>query len=112
LEVDANFRPEFKRINKSREIKYRSIYFISKNHRLIHLARKIFPENIRRFVKKQIQKISIKEEQRAPLDNDLYHYLYNIYYDEVVKISQYLNRDMVSFWGFERMDREGQSLRK
>jgi len=98
LGVDNNFTPAFKGINKSREIKFQHIYFISKNKMLIRLARKIFPERVRLFLKKLIEAISFTEKKREPLDKDLYQYLSSMYYDEAVKISQYLNRDLVSFW--------------
>jgi len=65
---------------------------------LIRLARKIFPERVRLFLKKLIEAISFTEKKREPLDKDLYQYLSSMYYDEAVKISQYLNRDLVSFW--------------
>ncbi|RLB84648.1 MAG: sulfotransferase [Deltaproteobacteria bacterium] len=105
LGVDTNFRVEFRGINKNREVKYNRFYSIAKHPKIIQFSQKIFSENIRQFTKKQIHKIALREQDRKPLDDDLEGYLTTIYYDEVVKISQYLNRDLVSFWGFNRVNR-------
>jgi len=101
LGVNVDFIPEFAGINKSREIKNSPVYFMSKDPRVMSLSRKLFPENIRQFVKEQIKKITFREEKRILLDGDLHSYLSTMYHDEVVKISQYLNRDLISFWGFD-----------
>jgi len=112
LEVDANFLVEFRGINKNREIKYRQLYYIAKHPKTIHLAQMIFPQNIRQLAKKLIHKITLREQMRKPIDDDVKEHLTAMYYDEVVRISQYLNRDLVSFWGFDRLDNENRTPMK
>lgn len=100
LGVDSFFRPEFKKLNPGKTVKYAS------THRLLHssltmaVGKTILPRKYQWKIAEFFKAINSCPSKRPPMKSETRSYLKKVFKGDVEKLGTLLNRDL-SFWMLE-----------
>jgi hypothetical protein len=100
LEVDPAFEPTFEIINQNKEIKNLSIHQFIKHppDKLRQITRVVIPHKpLRHFLMDKISKWNVKTFERHPLDEQLKKKQQKEIAEDVMRLSELLQRDL-TFW--------------
>ena len=103
IEVDASFRPVFRRVNTSRAIRYPFVNRIVKHPLVIKLGFSIIPQALHVWVQRRLLKLLFSEQQqRTAMEGQLKERLIGQFKPEVEKVSDLLHMDLVRRWGYDQ----------
>ena len=108
LEVDERIEPEYKSINLRSTPKFQIVNNIIYNPLLRKIAQNIVPDSTYEFITKKIIdrylfKPAKKEHNVLSLDLETKKSIMPAFYQEVIKISELLNIDLVEKWGYKNI---------
>ncbi len=99
LDVDASFRPDFRRINAYRPIKINPVdYFVKDRPRLHDWARRLIPLALRRGIGRVVGAFVRPLPREATLAPALRAQLHERFADEIARLSVLLDRDLATLW--------------
>lgn len=109
LNVDnKNFSPSIEKKNPNKEIKIKFIsnYILpSKNFKKIKTPfQKILPKKTKKKIYFFLKNRSEKIKPRKPLDKNLENYIKNKTKKEIKELSQIVNRDLTTLWGYDKFN--------
>ena len=105
LEVDSDFIPEYKFMNKSKEVRFKQLNYLVNNQIVKNLTKTLFSQGFNDFIRDHIvEKILWKEvSNSSEIPVKVTKELKQKFKPEVLKISQFLDRDLVTQWGYDQI---------
>jgi hypothetical protein len=103
LGVDTSFTPNYKVLNKSKDVRFKQLNYLVNNQIIKNLTKTLFSQDFNDFVRDQIvERILWKEVSNSPeeIDPEFVKKLKKQFKPEVIKISEFLNMDLVRQWGY------------
>jgi hypothetical protein len=102
LGVDTSFTPSYKVLNKSKDIRFKQLNYLVNNQIVKNLTKTLFSQGFNDFVRDQIvERILWKEVSTATeIEPELVNKLKQKFKPEVIKISEFLNMDLVGQWRY------------
>ena len=99
LALNTEFRPQFKHLNENRSARFpRLSRAFARSGNLA--IRNVIPEWARRRVRRTLWNATLTSVERAPLDPELRRELMTRFRPDVEYLSRWLQRDLVSLWGY------------
>ncbi|MDD5254379.1 MAG: sulfotransferase [Candidatus Nanoarchaeia archaeon] len=103
LDVDSSFQPNFELINETKVLRSRHLRFLTSFiYKWKKIPQAVLPEKFYAFLKKYIYKAT-RASAKKELSPELRIELMKKFKPEVEKISKFLNRDLVKFWGYDQV---------
>jgi len=103
LGVDTSFKPDFSRVNVSRNARFVKFNKWLLNPCFTKVALVCFPVNLRAKIKMVLNKLLFDGKKPKPIDPLLRQKLMSAYKPEVVKISDFLGIDLVKQWKYDEV---------
>ena len=106
LGVDVSFQPELKRHNQHKEVRFKTLHRIFQNRGMIRFVKNVIPEKARKKLKLHNIFVNslLKDKTRKPLDPEYKQQLMKKCKSEVEKLSNFLDRDLLSLWEYNELD--------
>ena len=102
LEVDPNFTPEYGAVNVNKEVKFKAINNLVNSPLAKSISKNLLSQEFNEFVRDNIvEKFLWHQAPKATMPDEIKTGLMEQYYPEVVKISELLNLDLISKWGYK-----------
>ena len=104
LEVDPNFTPEYAAVNVNKEVKFKAINSLVNNPLAKSISKNLLSQEFNEFVRDNIvEKFLWHQAPKAKMPDEIKTQLMEQYRPEVVKISELLDLDLISKWGYDRL---------
>ena len=101
LGVEPNFTPEYAAVNVNKEVKFKSVNNVINNPLVKSITKNLLSQEFNEFVRDNIvEKFLWHQAPKASIPEEIRLQLMEQYRPEVIKISELLNRDLVSKWGY------------
>lgn len=100
LGVDDSFIPEVKVVHANKELKHRGFMKFIKNP-IVFKVMKIIPRKLYSAIGRKMHDLLYKQTKRDPMREEFRIELKKKYKEEVEKLSNLLDKDLVSFWGYD-----------
>lgn len=102
LGVDPSFSVDFKTVHGSKAPRFETLNKIINKSWITNLAHKILPHRAYVQISKIFNKFALKEQQRTVMDIELKKELEQLFYDDVQKTSELLDRNLIDEWNFNK----------
>ena len=107
LQVEPNFTPEYAAVNVNKEVKFKSVNNLINSPLVKSITKNLLSQEFNEFVRDNIvEKFLWHQAPKASIPEEIKMQLREQYLPEVIKISELLDRDLVSEWGYDDLDRE------
>ncbi len=103
LRIDNNFRPEFGMVNVRRLARFPKLGYWFFNSKAKKLLLRFLPQSWFTKIKPWGKRILWRKGKQKPVDPVLRRKLMLQYKDEVKKLSEFLNIDLVTKWGYDKI---------
>ncbi|XRO76582.1 sulfotransferase [Methanocaldococcus sp. 10A] len=104
---DIDFRPDFTIKNPAKTYRSKFLQDLLKNpykmKKIVNIYRKIVPLKIREKIYNFLLEINKKPIKKPAIDPEFRHELMIKFKPEVEKLSDLLNRDLISLWGYDKI---------
>ena len=101
LGVEPNFTPEYAAVNVNKEVKFKSVNNVINNPLVKSITKNLLSQEFNEFVRDNIvERFLWHQAPKASIPEEIKLQLMEQYRPEVIKISELLNRDLVSKWGY------------
>lgn len=100
LEIDADFQPEFKRVNTNKTVRWGFLRNLMRQRPafLVSLIKKILPQRSRReAIQAKLWQLNTHYTDRKRLPPDLYRQLTNAHIYDITRLEQIINRDLTAW---------------
>ena len=105
LAVDNNFIPEYEAINTNKEVKFKTINNLINSPLVKSISKNLLSQEFNEFVRDNIvEKYLWHSAPKTKMPEEIKVQLMKQYKSEVVKISELLNLDLVTQWGYDNLD--------
>ncbi|MEL6496118.1 MAG: sulfotransferase [Cyanobacteria bacterium J06623_7] len=102
LEVEPGFTPEYAAVNVNKEVKFKAINNLVNSPLAKSISKNLLSQEFNEFVRDNIvEKFLWHQAPKATMPEEIKTQLMAQYYPEVVKISELLNLDLCSKWGYK-----------
>ena len=104
LKVDPGFTPEYAAVNVNKEVKFKAINSLVNNPLAKSISKNLLSQEFNEFVRDNIvEKFLWHQAPKAKMPDEIKTQLMEQYRPEVVKISELLDLDLISKWGYNRL---------
>lgn len=104
LGVESNFTPEYAAINVNKEVKFKAINNLINNPVAKSISKNLLSQEFNDFVRDNIvEKLLWHQAPKATMPEEIKLQLKQQYQPEVAKISDLLQLDLVSKWGYNNL---------
>ncbi|MEL6928961.1 MAG: sulfotransferase [Cyanobacteria bacterium J06600_6] len=101
LGVEPNFTPEYAAVNVNKEVKFKAINNLINSPVVKSITKNLLSQEFNEFVRDNIvEKFLWHQAPKASIPEEIKMQLMEQYRPEVIKISELLDRDLVSEWGY------------
>ena len=105
LGVNTNFAPEYEAINVNKEVKFKAINNLINSPLVKSISKNLVSQEFNEFIRDNIvEKYLWHSAPKAKMPEEIKIQLMKQYKSEVVKISELLNIDLVTKWGYDNLD--------
>lgn len=104
LGVDSDFKPDFAHKNVNKKIRSMPVRILIDFVRKYNVPKMIIPKKLYRRLGKKVYRLATVEQQRKPLPEELRRALMKKYKPDVEKLGALLGRDVVTLWGYDRLE--------
>ena len=105
LGVNTNFAPEYEAINVNKEVKFKAINNLINSPLVKSISKNLVSQEFNEFIRDNIvEKFFWHSAPKAKMPEEIKIQLMKQYKSEVVKISELLNIDLVTKWGYDNLD--------
>ncbi len=105
LGVNTNFDPEYEAINVNKEVKFKAINNLINSPLVKSISKNLVSQEFNEFIRDNIvEKYLWHSAPKAKMPEEIKIQLMKQYKSEVVKISELLNIDLVTKWGYDNLD--------
>lgn len=101
LAIDPEFRPNFANRNSNKRVKNRLVFdFLNRNkptwfaNKIVPFVRCILPLNIRQVANTIVKSATLVEEERPPLNTEMWANIQQVYNEDMKNLQQLINRDL------------------
>ena len=102
LEVDPNFTPEYAAVNVNKEVKFKAINSLVNSPLAKSISKNLLSQKFNEFVRDNIvEKFLWHQAPKKEMSDEIKTQLMEQYRPEVVKISELLDLDLISKWGYK-----------
>ena len=102
LEVDPNFTPEYAAVNVNKEVKFKAINSLVNSPLAKSISKNLLSQEFNEFVRDNIvEKFLWHQAPKKEMPDEIKTQLMEQYRPEVVKISELLDLDLISKWGYK-----------
>jgi hypothetical protein len=104
LGVDPNFNPEYAAINVNKEVKFKAVNNVINNPLAKSISKNLLSQEFNDFVRENIvEKLLWHQAPKAKMPEEIELQLKQQYQPEVAKISELLQLDLLSKWGYDNL---------
>ena len=104
LEVEPNFTPEYAAVNVNKEVKFKAVNNLINSPVIKSISKNLLSQEFNEFVRDNIvEKYLWHKAPKVKISDDIKAQLMEQYYAEVVMISELLEIDLVSKWGYDNL---------
>ena len=104
LGVEPNFTPEYSAINVNKEVKFKAINNLINNHLAKSISKNLLSQEFNDFVRDNVvEKLLWHQAPKAKIPEEIKLQLMQQYQPEVAKISELLQLDLLSKWGYDNL---------
>ena len=103
LSVDPDYRHDFKVMNPNKQVRFPVLKYILETPALYRIPRKILSHDAYSRLVQYYKTFIVTYQPRVPLDDDFRRELMRKFKPEVEKISDVIQRDLVSLWGYSQI---------
>ena len=101
LQVEPNFSPEYAAVNVNKEVKFEFVNNLINNPVVKSITKNLLSQEFNEFVRDNIvERFLWHQAPKASMPESIKMQLMEQYRPEVIKISELLDRDLVSEWGY------------
>ena len=101
LEVEPSFTPEYAAVNVNKEVKFKSVNNLINSPLVKSITKNLLSQEFNEFVRDNIvERFLWHQAPKASIPEEIKTQLRSQYRPEVIKISELLDRDLVSEWGY------------
>ena len=105
LEVNPNFTPEYTAVNVNKEVKFKAINNIINSPLAKSISKNLLSQEFNEFVRDNIvEKLLWHQVPKQEMPEEIKTQLMEQYRPEVVKISELLDLDLISKWGYNHLN--------
>ena len=102
LAVEPNFIPEYEAVNVNKEVKFKTINNLINSPLVKSISKNLISQEFNEFIRDNIvEKLLWHSAPKAKMPEEIKVQLMKQYKSEVVKISDLLNTDLVTKWGYD-----------
>ena len=102
LDVAPDFEPDFEVVNSNRKIKNAKLHYLLRTHDSMGLLRSVgralVPVSFRKKVHRTLMQYNVKHQPREPMHPDTRAFLQEHFREDVARLSQLIDRDLVALW--------------
>ncbi|MBW4534663.1 MAG: sulfotransferase [Pleurocapsa minor HA4230-MV1] len=104
LGVEPNFTPEYSAINVNKEVKFKAINNLINNPLAKSISKNLLSQEFNEFVRDNVvEKLLWHQAPKAKIPEEIKLQLMQQYQPEVAKISELLQLDLLSKWGYDTL---------
>jgi Sulfotransferase domain len=104
LEVEPNFTPEYSAINVNKEVKFKAVNNLINNPLAKSISKNLLSQEFNDFVRDNVvEKLLWHQAPKAKIPEEIKRQLMQQYQPEVAKISELLQLDLLSKWGYDNL---------
>ena len=104
LGVEPNFTPEYSAINVNKEVKFKAINNLINNPLAKSISKNLLSQEFNDFVRDNVvEKLLWHQAPKAKIPEEIKLQLMQQYQPEVAKISELLQLDLLSKWGYDNL---------
>ena len=104
LEVDPTFTPEYAAVNVNKEVKFKAINNLINSPLVKSISKNLISQEFNEFIRDNIvEKFLWHQAPKANMPESIKLQLMQEYKSEVIKISELLNLDLVTKWGYDNL---------
>jgi Sulfotransferase family len=104
LGVNPNFTPEYSAINVNKEVKFKAINNLINNPLAKSISKNLLSQEFNDFVRDNVvEKLLWHQAPKAKIPEEIKLQLMQQYQPEVAKISELLQLDLLSKWGYDNL---------
>ncbi len=104
IEVDPSFTPEYDSLNVNKEVKYKAINDLVNIPVVKNISKSLFSQKFNEFVRDNfVEKLLWHQAPKATMPEKIKYQLMQEYQPEVTKISELLDLDLVTKWGYDNL---------
>jgi hypothetical protein len=104
LGVNLNFTPEYSAINVNKEVKFKAINNLINNPLAKSISKNLLSQEFNDFVRDNVvEKLLWHQAPKAKIPEEIKLQLMQQYQPEVAKISELLQLDLLSKWGYDNL---------
>ena len=104
LGVEPNFTPEYSAINVNKEVKFKAINNLINNPLAKSISKNLLSQEFNDFVRDNVvEKLLWHQAPKAKIPEEIKLHLMQQYQPEVAKISELLQLDLLSKWGYDNL---------
>lgn len=105
LGVESNFTPEYAAVNVNKEVKFKSINNLVNNPLIKSISKNLLSQEFNEFVRDNIvEKLLWHQAPKATMPEKIKLDLMRQYKSEVIKISELLELDLITQWGYDTLN--------
>ena len=106
LQVNPDFTPEYGAVNVNKEVKFKSVNNLINSPLIKSITKNLLSQEFNEFVRDNIvERFLWHQAPKASIPESIKMQLMEQYRPEVIKISELLDRDLISEWGYDNLDR-------
>ena len=107
LGVKSDFIPEYEAVNVNKEVKFKAVNNLINSPLVKSISKNLLSQEFNEFVRDNIvEKFLWHQAPKASMPEDIKAKLMQQYQSEVTKISELLDLDLVSKWGYDNLSNE------
>jgi hypothetical protein len=104
LGVEPNFTPEYSAINVNKEVKFKAVNNLINNPLAKSISKNLLSQEFNDFVRDNVvEKLLWHQAPKAKIPEEIKLQLMQQYQPEVAKISELLQLDLLSKWGYDNL---------
>lgn len=105
LAVDSSFTPEYAAVNVNKEVKFKAVNNFVNSPLVKSISKNLLSQEFNEFVRDNIvEKFFWHQAPKTQIPEEIELKLMQQYQPEVIKISELLNLDLVTKWGYDNLN--------
>jgi len=105
LEIDSSFTPEYGAVNVNKEVKFQAINNLVNSPLVKNLSKNLLSQEFNEFVRDNIvEKFLWHQAPKSTMPEDIKIQLMQKFKSEVAQVSELVNIDLVTKWGYDSLN--------